>query len=208
MTVDHRFQSHLTELNNCSTYHSFKAKIVSDIYCFLLSNVFSAIDKANPVTFCIGTCHIINLFLRKCIQKLCHTFFIGRNILSIKIKIPKICKISIHNNICCKRKFRIYCLTDPLLHHILTVIIYIRSEDSFNRLCRRFFFIFKCSIYFQKKFCSNGKIPPFLLISIGYGASQLTVQKTESSAILPKFFCRISRIAIGCGIIFRKKFFI
>ena len=65
MTVDHRFQSHFFKLKDRSLYHTLKSKAVTDIYGFLLCDIFSSGDKSDPITFCISRSHLIDLFLGK-----------------------------------------------------------------------------------------------------------------------------------------------
>ena len=90
MTVDDRFQSHCTEFQDRRSYHSLKSEIIADVDCFFPGNVFSSVDKADAISFCISFCHAVDLFLGKAVQKFCHTSLICRNIFSISVEIFKI----------------------------------------------------------------------------------------------------------------------
>ena len=70
MTIDHCFKSHLFKLTDSSFYHTLKPQMIADINGLFPGNIFSSCNKADTVSFCIGTCHIINLFLGKGIHNL------------------------------------------------------------------------------------------------------------------------------------------
>ena len=93
MTIDHRLQSHFTELKDCRPHHPFKSQIIADIYGFLFCKIFSCINKSDAISFCIGTRHIINFFLRKTVQEKSHTGLISGYVFAIAVKIPQILKI-------------------------------------------------------------------------------------------------------------------
>ena len=76
MAIDHRLQTHFFKLEDRCFYHPFKTKTISDIYCFLFCDILPSGDKSDPIAFCIGRSHLIDLFLRKGIQKLCNSCFI------------------------------------------------------------------------------------------------------------------------------------
>ena len=75
-SVDHRGQSHFPELFNSCLYHFLKSKLEADIYGLFLCNILSPLDKADPVAFCIGPCHSLDLFFRQSIQESRHSQFI------------------------------------------------------------------------------------------------------------------------------------
>ncbi len=64
MTVYHRFQSHF-QTEGSLLLPFFKAKTISDIYCFLFCDILSSGDKSDPIAFCISGSHLIDLFLGK-----------------------------------------------------------------------------------------------------------------------------------------------
>ena len=68
--------AHFFKLEDRCFYHPFEAKTISDIYCFLFCDILPSGDKSDPIAFCIGRSHLIDLFLRKGIQKLCNSCFI------------------------------------------------------------------------------------------------------------------------------------
>ena len=63
MTIDHSLQSHFLKLQYGSFNHTFKSQLITDIYCLLLPDIFSACNKAHTVPFCISTCHTVYFFL-------------------------------------------------------------------------------------------------------------------------------------------------
>ena len=84
-SVDYRSQSHFPELFNGRLDHSLKSKLKADINRLFLSNIFSSLDKANTISFCISPCHSLDFFLSKGIEKSRHGPFIFCNVFSIFI---------------------------------------------------------------------------------------------------------------------------
>ena len=208
MTIDHRFKPHLTELQDCSTYHSLKSKIITNVYRLFLGNVFSSINKTNSVSFRICACHTVNLILTETVHKFCNSCFICRNIFSIPVQITQIWQIRIHYDSYSKIQLRINRFRNPLFHHILTIVIHIRTQHIFHIFYRWQFTIFKSSIYFKKKFCCHCIIPDFFFICIGTCSTKFCVKKCKCPSIFTEFFFCVCRIPVTVCIILRKQFFI
>ena len=163
--VDHRPESHFTEILRSKPYNLFKSKCVADIYHGFLRQIFPGIYKTDPVSFRIYVRHLLQGLLRQRAQIMRGPQFIFRNIFAETIQIPVIIQVSMFDQICGKRPLRIDLLQDPVRQEHVTVIAGIPVNDvpdlflfrnrifSFFPACR-----LKAVVHFYKQFIEDRQI--------------------------------------------------
>ena len=145
-TINHRLKPHLSEIFDCPADHPFKSKDITNIDHRFFRQVFSGVDKSNPVSFRVNVRHLLNGVLRKRSQMPGCAQLIFTDIFSELIEIPDIRKIALRNQINCEGFRRIQLLPNPICRKHITVVAGIPVHRVSDRTFFRHLFSFKLII--------------------------------------------------------------
>ena len=120
--AEYRFQLHGIKILNGSLHHPLKSNHIPDLYRPFLGQIFSSVDKSDPVALCIHVGHFPDLFLIQSQKKLCSFLFVFRDIFPEPVQITKILKIAFADQVRGKRMLRIDLIPDAVCHKHVTII--------------------------------------------------------------------------------------
>ena len=121
-TVNDALKSHFFKILYRLADDPLESQAITDIDGSFLLQILFVHLKSDPISFRKYRCDPLDLCFRKTVQKFAHADLPVCDILAELIKVGRIRKICLHNNISCKRQGRIQLLPDPVTYQHITVI--------------------------------------------------------------------------------------
>ena len=177
ISVAYRPQTHLLKLQYCGSYHPLLSKEISDIYSFLLREVYSGSLESQSVT--LGKCsgHGLYLRIRQGTHENRRVDLIFSNILSISVQIRDIVQIAVHDDIRRKCEVRVKLLSYPVRDPKLGIIVLKIIHSGFQILHGKI--ILKHEIYLDKQLRKQSYVNHSALKCVHCHSSYLVVHKAH-----------------------------
>ena len=151
--------------------------MILDIYGLLFAEILSRDLEAFAVAFGVNLGQRIDFFLRHCVKKFRRPDLVLSDIFAEAVQIPKVREIGVHDDPVSKIKIGVHQAAGPLLHHVLTVIVDVGTQDPLYIVSLRQLFAAKGTVHFEEKFQSNGHIPGILLVREADASAKLRIEE-------------------------------